>query len=160
MAALELPVRQLELKIPPLALCAAFAVAIAAVGYVWPSATIPFNFHRGVSVVLVLLGLVVALAGVVQFGRAKTTVNPMVPNRATAIVASGVFSRTRNPMYVGMAVGLVGVSTWHVSLPGYALVLLFCLYMTEFQIKPEERALAANFGDSYATYMATVRRWI
>jgi protein-S-isoprenylcysteine O-methyltransferase Ste14 len=150
--------RQLELKIPPLALCALFAVVIVAIGYLAPIANAPFPGHRGAAVTLVIVGIAVAAAGVVQFRMAKTTANPMSPNRASSIVASGVFSYSRNPMYVGMALSLLGLSAWRSTLPGYALVPLFCLYMTEFQIKPEERALLARFGEEFSAYMVKVRR--
>ena len=152
--------RQLELKIPPLALCAIVALAIVTIGDLAPIANAPFPGHRGVAVALLLVGIAVAAAAVVQFRLVKTTVNPMLPNRASSIVASGVFSLSRNPMYVGMALALLGLSAWRSTLPGYALVPLFCLYMTEFQIKPEERALLARFGEEFASYVAKVRRWL
>ena len=152
--------RQLELKIPPLALCAAFAVAIVAFGYFAPLANAPFPGHRVAAITLLLVGVAVAAAGVVQFRLAKTSVNPMVPSRASSIVASGVFGLSRNPMYLGMALALLGLSAWRSTLPGYALVPLFCLYMTEFQIKPEERVLLASFGEEFSAYMAKVRRWV
>lgn len=63
-------------------------------------------------------------------------------------------------MYLGMAVTLLGLSAWFGSILGYALIPLFCMYITEFQIKPEERALLASFGAEYETYMAKVRRWV
>ncbi len=63
-------------------------------------------------------------------------------------------------MYLGMAVALLGLSAWFSTVLGYALIPLFCLYITEFQIKPEERALLASFGAEYEAYMAKVRRWV
>ena len=152
--------RQLELMIPPLALCAVFAAAIVALGYFAPFANAPFPAHRAVAIALLLIGFALAATGVIQFRISKTTVNPMVPSRASSIVTSGVFSISRNPMYVGMALSLLGVAAWRSSVPGYVLVPLFCLYMTEFQIKPEERILLARFGEEFSTYMSKVRRWV
>lgn len=63
-------------------------------------------------------------------------------------------------MYLGMALALFGLTAWRSSLPGFAVVLLFCLYLTRFQIQPEERMLLKLFGAEYAEYMAQVRRWI
>lgn len=153
-------VHQLELKIPPLALCVVFAIVIVALGYFVPIANVPFPGHQVAAVCLLLAGMVVAGAGVLQFCLAKTSVNPMAPNRASSIVASGVFSLSRNPMHVGMALALLGLSAWRSTLPGYVLVPLFCMYMTKFQIKPEERALLVRFGGEFSAYMATVRRWL
>ena len=86
--------------------------------------------------------------------------SPMAPSRASSIVATGLFAWSRNPMYLGMAVALLGLSAWFGTVLGYALVPLFCVYITEFQIKPEERALMASFGAEYEAYMAKVRRWV
>lgn len=63
-------------------------------------------------------------------------------------------------MYLGLALVLVA---WVMYLPNAAALLLipaFVAYMTEFQIKPEERVLLTKFGSEYADYMATVRRWL
>ena len=73
---------------------------------------------------------------------------------------SGIYCLTLNPMYLGMALMLLSVAVWCSTLLGYALVPLFCVYMTEFQIKPEERALLAIFGQEFSIYMTKVRRWI
>ena len=63
-------------------------------------------------------------------------------------------------MYLGMALVLLGFAAWTSTLAGYSLVLLFCWYLTRFQIIPEERALLAAFGPEFAQYMSKVRRWI
>lgn len=152
--------QHLELKIPPLALCAVFAVAIAAFAHLAPGANLTVRGHQVISIAAVLIGIAVASAGVVEFRRAKTTVNPLAPGNASSVVASGVYRISRNPMYLGMAVALFGVAAWSSTLIGYALIPIFCIYMTQFQIKPEERALLASFGDGFASYMAKVRRWV
>lgn len=152
--------RYLELRIPPLALCSIFAIAILGLDNFIPSASVPFIGHRIAAIALLLLGLGLAIVGVVEFRRAKTTVNPLTPQRATSIVDSGIYRVTRNPMYLGMALMLLAVAVWSSTVLGYALVPLFCLYMTKFQIKPEERVLFAIFGQEFSTYMTKVRRWI
>ena len=116
--------------------------------------------HRIAAIALMLCGVAFAAAGVVQFRLARTTVNPMVPSNTSAIVASGVFGLSRNPMYLGMALALLGMSAWYASLPGCVLVVGFCGYLTEFQIKPEERMLVVRFGDEYSAYLTKVRRWL
>lgn len=52
------------------------------------------------------------------------------------------------------------VTTWTCNALGFLLVALFCLYLTEFQIKPEEATLEALFGVDYRAYKSSVRRWI
>lgn len=152
--------RKLELKVPPLALLVVFAIGIVALGHLVPVANLPFPGHRVAAVMLLLAGVAVAVAGVLQFRLAKTTVNPMSPSKASAMVVSGVFGFSRNPMYAGMASVLLGVSAWYASLLGCALVVVFCWYMTEFQIKPEERVLLTRFGEKFSAYLAKVRRWL
>lgn len=150
----------LELKIPPLALCALFALAIVGLDYTNATGHVSISNHGLIAMVLLVLGVVFVLAGGIEFRRAKTTVNPLTPQRASAVVDSGIYRLTRNPMYLGMAMALLGVAAWASTLLGYALVPVFCLYMTQFQIKPEERALLEIFGPAFSAYMAKVRRWI
>lgn len=150
----------LELRIPPLALLVAFAAAIVAASIWVPLGRVPVPGHWVMALLLVVAGLGVALAGVEAFRRARTTVNPLSPQRATTVVCTGIYRRSRNPMYLGMALALLGVATWGSSLAGYALVPAFCAYLTRFQIVPEERALLQHFGPEFASYRAQVRRWI
>ncbi len=63
-------------------------------------------------------------------------------------------------MYLGLALALVGWAMYLANLAALLIVPAFVAYMTQFQIKPEERALLAKFGPDFATYMAAVRRWI
>ena len=151
---------RLELRIPPLMLVALFAAAIGAASVWMPLVRVPVPGHRALAVVLVLAGLGAALAGVLAFRRARTTVNPMAPQRATAVVRTGLYRLSRNPMYLGLALALLGLAAWGSALTGYALVAAFCGYLTRFQIKPEERALLQRFGPEFADYMSQVRRWI
>jgi protein-S-isoprenylcysteine O-methyltransferase Ste14 len=102
----------------------------------------------------------IMLAGIISFRRAQTTINPLKPAAATALVTSGVFRYTRNPMYLGMLIVLLG---WAVFLSASAAlvgVLAFAAYIQRFQIRPEERALAALFGKTFTDYQSTVRRWL
>lgn len=152
--------RQLELRIPPLAVVAAFAIAIGLVTVYVPLIRVPLPAHRYAAAALVIIGLLLALAGVLQFRRARTTVNPMSPDKASAVVSSGLYRWSRNPMYLGMALLLFGVAAWGSTLAGYLLVPVFCWYLTRFQIIPEEKALLAAFGQEFSEYMSRVRRWI
>jgi len=151
---------RLELRFPPLVLVALFAAAIVAASVWMPLVRVPVPGHRAPAVLLVLAGLGVALAGVLAFRRARTTVNPMAPQRSTTVVRTGLYRLSRNPMYLGMALVLLGLAAWGSALTGYALVAGFCGTLTRFQIKPEERALLQRFGPEFADYMAQVRRWI
>jgi len=79
----------LDLRIPPLVLVAVFVVGIALVTVYVPLVAITFPGHKYAAAALVLAGLVLALVGVLQFRRARTTVNPMFPAKASALVSPG-----------------------------------------------------------------------
>jgi protein-S-isoprenylcysteine O-methyltransferase Ste14 len=150
----------LELRIPPLALFVVFAVAIWALSTFFPAGNIALPGRQTIAFVSVLAGVGVVGAGVFEFRRRKTTMSPFSPERTASVVSSGIYRWSRNPMYLGMALALFGLTVWRSSLPGFAVVLLFCLYLTRFQIQPEERMLLKLFGAEYVAYMAQVRRWI
>ncbi|TQL69754.1 phospholipid methyltransferase [Nocardioides albertanoniae] len=102
----------------------------------------------------------VAASAVQAFRREHTTVNPVEPERATALVVEGPFRYTRNPMYVGMA-GLLGA---HAVLRGGLLpfvpVVGFVAVIDRLQIPAEERAMSARFGADYEGYRGSVPRWV
>lgn len=109
---------------------------------------------------LAVAGLVIAILGVVSFRRAGTTVNPLQPTATSSLVISGIYRWTRNPMYLGMLLVLLG---WGVFLANALAILLaaaFVSLMNRLQIGPEEKILAARFGAEFAAYQSTVRRWL
>ena len=110
--------------------------------------------------VVAIIGAGIAVAGVRSFRRHDTTVNPMKPETTASVVIVGIFRFTRNPMYLGLALVLVGWAIYLSNLVALLLVPVFVAYMTQFQIKPEERALLEKFGPDFANYMSEVRRWI
>lgn len=104
-------------------------------------------------------GLGVAGAGVAAFRRRRTTVDPRYPERATSLVAEGIYRWTRNPMYLGfvsVAVGAALVLCSPFALFGPAVL---AGYLDRVQIPAEEQALRTRFGASFETYVGTVRRW-
>jgi protein-S-isoprenylcysteine O-methyltransferase Ste14 len=147
----------LELKVPPPLVGLVIGAAmwgIAPLGGDSPA------LAKVVAFVLCALGLFVMLAGVASFRRARTTVNPLKPETASALVTTGIYARTRNPMYVGMALVLVGWAFLLAQPQALVGPIAFVLYITRFQIVPEERVLASMFGESFAAYRARVRRWL
>lgn len=150
----------LDLKIPPpvVALfCTAFAWLLARFT---PDFTYPLHARILITVFLGLAGISIALSGVLAFRKAKTTPNPHTPGKSTSIVRSGPYRFTRNPMYLGLAFVLLGFCTYLANPWSLVAVLAFIAYLTRFQIMPEERVLLENFGETYASYTRTVRRWL
>lgn len=109
----------------------------------------------------VVMSLGVALIGTsfAMFRRSDTTIDPVRPNDATSLVVSGPFRYTRNPMYVGLTIVLVGWCVALASAWGLAGALVFALFITRFQILPEEKVMRAKFGAEYDAYAQRVRRW-
>lgn len=105
-------------------------------------------------------GFLLGAAGVASFIRARTTVNPMHPERASRLVTSGIYSVTRNPMYAGLLLLLAAYGLWLSHPLAFLLTPLFVLWMNRFQIRPEEAALREKFGVEFAEYAKKVRRWL
>lgn len=109
---------------------------------------------------VVALGVGVCASGAVSFRRVGTTVNPLRPEAASALVVSGVYKFSRNPMYLGFLIVLVSWGMFLSNLLACCLLPLFVLYLSVFQIRPEEEALRLRFGLEYERYQARVRRWL
>ena len=131
-----------------------------AVAEVGPQFDLALQARYVVPGVLVVVGLAFDLLGLTAFRASRTTINPLRPERSTALVTGGVYRVTRNPMYVGMALLLLAWAVYLSSLLPLAGPLVFVLYITRFQIQPEERVLKGIFGENFARYAARVRRWL
>ncbi len=150
----------LELKIPPPLVGLSVGLLMwlasrAAPGFAWSTAG-----RTAAALLLVALGAGIVAAGVVSFVRAHTTANPLKPDAASSLVTTGIFRFTRNPMYLGLSVILLGWAVFLSNAVRLQLVPVFALYMNRFQIGPEEKALAGIFGAAFAAYQAKVRRWL
>jgi len=152
--------RLLELRVPPPIVGLLLGAGMWAISRETPPVDVPAYARLTVAALLLAIGCAFSLGGVIAFRRARTTVSPMKPETTSALVTDGVYRITRNPMYVGFLVILVAwavflSSAWALSGP-----VVFVLYITRFQIVPEEKALRAMFGESFTSYQAKVRRWL
>ncbi len=150
----------LELKVPPPAIALLTAIGMWAISGSMPILELPRNVSLLAAGTLALAGLAIALAGVISFRRARTTVNPTKPQETSALVSSGIYKATRNPMYAGLLLVLVAWSVFLSSAWSLIGAAAFVLYISRFQIIPEERVLSAKFGEAYDSYKARVRRWL
>lgn len=105
-----------------------------------------------------LVGCGFCLGGAVQFARQRTTLMPFSSSRA--LVTSGVFRVSRNPMYLGMAVILVGLAVVAGSATSFLVPPLFVIAVDRLLIRAEEAMLAEQFGEVYGDYRRRVRRWV
>ena len=88
----------------------------------------------------------------------KTTL--FVGSTSSSLVCDGPFRFSRNPMYVGVVMSLLGVAVWFGTLPMLLAPSLAFLFLNFFHIPREEEMLHATFGHAYAAYLQRVRRWL
>ena len=150
----------LEHAIPPPAVTALVALGMWSVAAIGPRLTIAPPLSVWVTAALAVVGLAFAMLGMLAFRESRTTVNPLKPELASALVTGGVYRITRNPMYVGMGFVLLAWAVYLGAVLPFVGIGVFVLFITRFQIQPEERALRRLFGESYDTYAARVRRWL
>lgn len=150
----------LELKIPPVVLVVLFALAMWLVALWLPSVALPAVWGQVSAVVLAAAGIAVALAGVLAFRQANTTVDPRVPQQTSSLVIRGIYRYSRNPMYLGFLLLLAALACYLMSAAAMVLLPLFVMYMNRWQISPEERYLLQKFGAEYQAYTKQVRRWL
>jgi protein-S-isoprenylcysteine O-methyltransferase Ste14 len=152
--------RALEHKIPPPVVGAVVAAGMWGVSALGPQLSIAAAPKYLAVALLVAAGLAFDLLGLLAFQTSRTTFNPLKPERASALVTGGVYRITRNPMYVGAALLLLAWAVHLSAVVPFAGPIVFALYITRFQIQPEERVLKHLFGESYTAYAARVRRWL
>ena len=150
----------LRLKIPPVAQVLFLSIAIYLTAKYTPGYVIHEKLRLSLSSLLFLIGSFFAIAGVLSFRSANTTVDPRDPSKSNQLVKSGIYAYSRNPMYVGMLTWLVAICFFFGSYYSFIYCIFFVFYMTKFQILPEEEMLNDLFPGDYVEYSKTVRRWL
>lgn len=152
--------RRLETKVPPPLVALVIVAGMWFVARLTPVVFMPDLLRLQVAGVLAAVGAAFAVAGSRAFRKAGTTVNPLKPERASRLVDEGVFQISRNPMYLGLLLGLLALAVYLAAPVALAGPVAFAGYIQRFQIRPEERALEAKFGAEYVDYKRRVRRWL
>ena len=150
----------LELKLPPLPLALGFGVLMWAIDRWLPLHAERSPIRTAVALAILAIAMTILVAAIVGFRKASTTVDPMHPEAASAIVTAGIYRFSRNPMYLAFFIALVAMAVFLGNFVAALIPLIFVVYMNRFQISPEELALRARFGASYEAYLQTVRRWL
>ena len=133
---------KLELKIPPVVQVVIVAVLMWTLDVLLPTLSITFPASSLVALFLASTGVAFALLGVLEFRSAGTTVDPRVPDQSVSLVTGGVYRISRNPMYVGFLLMLIGWCVFLGNIASFLLLPVFVMYMNGFQIAPEEAAHA------------------
>jgi len=153
-------VNSLELKIPPVVVVLCTASLMWVVARFLPVGDVQLPARIFFAITCASVGAVTSGLGVIAFRRARTTVNPTKPGATSSLVRSGVYSLTRNPMYLGFLLILCGWAIFLSNVLVFLFLPIFIFYMNHFQIQAEERALIERFGEMFTEYAARVRRWI
>lgn len=106
----------------------------------------------------IVLGIVIALFCTYLFRQKNTTIKPF--QESSYLVREGLFNYSRNPIYLGMIITLIGVWIALGSLTPLFVIPVFTWLIQEMFIKEEEKMLEEKFGEEYQEYKAIVRRWV
>ena len=145
-------------KIPPPIVTLAFGLMIYFSRNIFPD--INNIIFYILSLFFIILGPFILISAVRSFKAEQTTINPININNASSLVISGVFNYSRNPMYLGMVFILLALSFRFNLVGGILFTSIFIMYITKFQIIPEEAAMKSIFGEDFNKYKNKTRRWI
>lgn len=151
---------KLELKVIPV------IQLLLALAWAWgikrllPSFNYTIPFSLWITLALIALALYIGIKAIKDFRKHDTTVNPSKPENSSSLVNTGIFSLSRNPMYLAMLLALFSGCVFLQNFASLSSCVLFFLSLTRLQILPEERVLLRSFGEDYKRYMANVRRWL
>lgn len=144
---------------PPVALLIGIAL-IWGLSEWLPAAGLDLPGRPWITALLFALGLGLMVIAAWSLQKAHTTINPIWPDHAKHLVTSGIYRHSRNPIYLGDAVILLGMVVWFGNWLGLVVVALFALFLDRVQIRAEEQALGRLFGEGYRNYVSRTRRWI
>lgn len=157
--------KKLETRIPPPLLVLLYGIAMWLAARYLPAASLAEGWFTSLWRYWSTVLLIIATGGLfafalVAFKRKKTTVNPHHPGKTSALITSGVFRISRNPLYLAMYFILLAWGVWLGN--GLAVLLStgFIPTINRLQIIPEEKALQAIFGEEFEQYRQRVRRWL
>ncbi len=150
----------MKLKIPPAVQVALFALLMWFIKKITTVSHFEFELQKTISWILFGIGMAIEIIAIYAFRKARTTADPLHPNKASKLVIVSIYKVSRNPMYLGMLFILLAFAVRLGNLFSFPVVILYVWYITTFQIKPEEKILAELFENDYLTYCKEVRRWV
>lgn len=152
--------KRFELLVPPPLVMLLTGLLMWALSEIFPALTLPSLRSAVGGSVIGLIGVAISLAGMITFKRVGTTLDPQRLADTTALIRSGVYRFSRNPMYLGVLFMLIGWAVYLGHLLSVLCILAFVAYITRYQIVPEERLLQEKFGGEFQAYKRRARRWL
>lgn len=125
-----------------------FITQIHVIGY-------PYNW---IGIIFLFIGLFISKMSSNHFQKAKTNINTF--DEPDKLITSGMFKYSRNPMYLGFVMALLGISVILGTVSAIIILIMFILITDQWYIKFEEKMMIKKFGDQYVDYKKTTRRWI
>ena len=147
-------------RIPPLIQYLLCASLVWAISQFLPSFTINHIVLKAAGGLLLICGITLLGSAVLAFIQHKTSVNPVNLDQTQCLVTNGFYRYSRNPMYLGLLLLLIGQVACLTNLAALIAPVIFYAVMTTLQIKPEEKALTLKFGEAYIAYCQKTRRWL
>ena len=126
----------MKLKLPPVIIFLVFGSLMYLLAEFLPVGYFDFFGRKHLIKILLLLAVVISCIALIQFYLAKTTTNPKNPSRASFLVTNGIYKYSRNPMYLGLLLLLLGWGLWLANAFNVLLAAGFVSYMNMYQIKP------------------------
>ena len=145
------------IALPPLIVVATLALGLF-LNFVWPMRFLARTDALWLGALLIVVSIPIVIGAAWQLTKAKTAFDVRKPT--IEIVNGGVFRISRNPTYLSMMLGFLGIASLVDSLWMLLLALPLVLILQEGVIEPEEHYLEQKFGETYLRYKARVRRWI
>jgi len=145
-------------KIMPTMILLYAILAILAVHFLLPVKIIIPPLWNLIGLLPLLLGIFINLVADRAFQAASTTVKPF--EESSALLTDGVFRITRNPMYLGFVLILLGIAILLRSLSPYLIIIVFVYLIQKVYISTEEKMLAEKFGTDWQKYRQITRRWL
>ena len=150
----------MKLKIPPALVAAILAGLMRLVALYIPLGSLILPGANWVAGALLAVGAILGVVGLYQFYSNGTSIDPHKPSKTKALVTDGVYSYSRNPMYLALFFLLIAYASILQNVLNLLLLPLFIWYMNRYQIVPEEEIMEKKFGEAYERYKSEVRRWI
>ena len=145
-----------RIDFPPVWLVAFLVIAWVQVRVV--PTPFPQPLGHDIGALAVLCGLFLIVTATIQFRRHRTTIVPR--GDASQLITTGIFGKSRNPIYLAFVLILAGASLWLGSVLGLVLVPVLVAVLTRRFITDEEARLRATFGETYEKYAEETRRWL
>ena len=145
-------------KFPPPLVFLIFLLAAYGVQHFWPIGIGISSGFKYIGVGVIMLGVCIVILASLSFKRAKTNIEPWKPT--TKIISTGIYAYSRNPIYVGFFLILIGIG---IFLNSFWILISFipsAVLIYYIAIKKEEVYLEKKFGEEYIHYKNKVRRWV